>query len=286
MDHPRNGLRPLTVKGTIPVDRQGRIHGARWAWGRAAARWLLHGLLLAGAAAHAQGQPASPAAGREAWVDVDLSGDLQLLLQGVARQLAAEHRLDELRVLPVAPVLKLALPPGEVSLRGRPSAPAVFRARFSQWIEVRVNGRLWRTLAVPVTVQAQRPVLQTTRAVAAGEWIAAANTQVVQQDAGGTAAALPPAELQPQRHQALQALPAGTIVRRGDLRDVQVAARGSVVPVVFRSDAIEVQAMGTLMREAREGEAVRVRVPSLRSEVLARRVDGRFMAVAEPGVAR
>jgi hypothetical protein len=31
MAHPRNGLRPLPLKGTTPMDRQSRIHGVRWA---------------------------------------------------------------------------------------------------------------------------------------------------------------------------------------------------------------------------------------------------------------
>jgi flagella basal body P-ring formation protein FlgA len=262
---------------------------------RACGSWLA---LLACAAAHAQGGNVPAAAGAvaavpvhaaagEPWGDVDLTHAVQRVLQEVAQRLAAEHGLEQVSVQPLAGRVVLGLPPGAVDVQERRSTGAAWRTRFSQWLEVRVDGRLRRTLAVPVAASAQRRVLQAARPIAAGEWIDPRNTVAVLLDAATAAGALAASDWQPLRHRALQPVAAGAPVMLGALQDEQVAARGTVVPVLFRSAAVEVQTLGTLVQQAREGEAVRVRVPRLHTEVMARRVDGRYLVIEDqPGAAR
>jgi flagella basal body P-ring formation protein FlgA len=230
--------------------------------------------------------PVHAAAG-EPWGDVDLTHAVQRVLQEVAQRLAAEHGLEQVSVQPLAGRVVLGLPPGAVDVQERRSTGAAWRTRFSQWLEVRVDGRLRRTLAVPVAASAQRRVLQAARPIAAGEWIDPRNTVAVLLDAATAAGALAASDWQPLRHRALQPVAAGAPVMLGALQDEQVAARGTVVPVLFRSAAVEVQTLGTLVQQAREGEAVRVRVPRLHTEVMARRVDGRYLVIEDqPGAAR
>ena len=238
-------------------------------------RTVIATLLLAGAmAAHAA----------SALVDTDLSVPLQQALHELETQLAADLGLEDVSVQPLAGAPKAPLPPGLVSTRllggHRPAAPA-FRARLNPWVEIRVDGVLRRTLAVPVQVTARRRVLQATRAIAAGEALDAGNTQALLQDAATSADALAATELRPG-HRATEALAAGARGAPLGVRDRAGALRGTVVPVVFRLAAVEVQAPGTLLDdEAREGQAVRVRLPRLAAPVRAQRVQGQFIAIED-----
>lgn len=218
------------------------------------------------------------------WADTDLSGPVQQALHELETQLATDLGLEDVSVQLLAGTVKAQLPPGQVSahLRGgsRP-ASATFRARLQPWVEIRVDGVLRRTLAVPVQVTARRRVLQATRAIAVGEALDAGNTQAGLHDAAESAEALGAAELHPG-HRATEAVPAGAMVLRQAVRDGSRAVRGTVVPVVFRLAAVEVQAPGTLLDdEAREGQAVRVRLPRLATPVRARRMQGQFIAIQD-----
>lgn len=236
-------------------------------------RTALATLLLAGGMA---------ARAATAAVDTDLSVPLQQALHELETQLAADLGLEDVSVQPLAATLKASLPPGQVSMHllgGHRPAAATFRARLTPWMEVRVDGVLRRTVAVPVQVTAQRRVLQATRAIAAGDALDAGNTQVLRQDAALSADALAAADLRPG-HRATEAVAAGAVLPRHAVRDGSRAVRGTVVPVVFRVAAVEVQAPGTLLDdEAREGQAVRVRLPRLAAPVRAQRVQGQFIAI-------
>lgn len=217
-------------------------------------------------------------------VDTDLSAPLQQALHELEAQLAADLGLEDVSVQPLAGTLKAPLPPGQVSTRllgGSRPASSSFRARLQPWVEVRVDGVLRRTVAVPVQVTARRRVLQAARAIAIGEALDAGNTQALLQDAAGSADALAAADLR-AGHRATEALAAGAVVPRHAVRDGSRAVRGTVVPVVFRLAAVEVQAPGTLLDdEAREGQAVRVRLPRLAAPVRAQRVRGQFIAIED-----
>jgi hypothetical protein len=236
-------------------------------------RTLAAALLLAG----------GPAAHAAPPVDTDLSVPLQQALRELETQLAADLGLEDVSVQPLAAALQAPLPPGQISTRllGGHRPAAAFRARLNPWVEIRVDGVLRRTIAVPVQVTARRRVLQATRGIAAGEALGASNTQALLQDAAGSADALAAAELR-SGHRATEALAAGTVVPRRAVRDGSRAVRGTVVPVVFRLAAVEVQAPGTLLDdETREGQAVRVRLPRLAAPVRAQRVQGQFIAIED-----
>lgn len=219
-----------------------------------------------------------------AWLDTDLSNPVQEALHDLETQLAADLGLEDVSVRPLAGKVKAQLPPGQVSAHllggSRPAGPT-FRARLHPWVEIRVDGVLRRTLAVPVQVTARRRVLQATRAIAAGEALNADNTQPRLQDAAESAEALAAADLR-AGHRTTEAVAAGAVVTRHAVRDVSRALRGTVVPVTFRLAAVEVQAPGTLLDdEAREGQAVRVHLPRLATPVRARRVQGQFVAIED-----
>jgi flagella basal body P-ring formation protein FlgA len=223
------------------------------------------------------------------WVDTDLSGSVQEALHELESQLAADLGLEDVSVQLLAGTVKAPLPPGQVSahLRGgrRPASPT-FRARLQPWVEIRVDGVLRRTLAIPVQVTARRRVLQATRAIAVGEALGTGNTQAELHDAAESAEALDATELRPG-HRTTEAVAAGAMVLRHAVRDGSRAMRGTVVPVVFRLAAVEVQAPGTLLDdEAREGQAVRVRLPRLAAPVRAQRVQGQFVAIEDTGSQR
>jgi len=240
-----------------------------------ALRMTVAALLLAGSMAANAAAP---------WVDTDLSGPVQEALHELQTQLATDLGLEDVSVQPLAGTVKAPLPPGQVSahLRGgsRP-ASAAFHARLQPWVEIRVDGVLRRTLAIPVQVTGRRRVLQATRAIAAGEALGTGNTQAGLHDAAASAEALGVTELRPG-HRTTEAVAAGAMVPRHAVRDGSRAMRGTVVPVVFRLAAVEVQAPGTLLDdEAREGQAVRVRLPRLAAPVRAQRVQGQFIAIQD-----
>ncbi len=220
------------------------------------------------------------------WMDTDVSGPVQDALHELETQLATDLALEDVSVQLLAGTVKAQLPPGQVSahLRGgsRP-ASATFRTRLQPWVEIRVDGVLRRTLVVPVQVTARRRVLQATRAIAAGEALDAGNTQAGLHDAAESADVLGFKELRPG-HRTTEPVAAGAMVLRHAVRDGSRAVRGTVVPVVFRLAAVEVQAPGTLLDdEAREGQAVRVRLPRLSTPVRAQRVQGQFIAIQDKG---
>lgn len=224
-----------------------------------------------------------------AWLDTDLSNPVQEALHDLETQLAADLGLENVSVRLLAGTVQAPLPPGQVSAHllgdSRPAA-SKFRARLHPWVEIRVDGVLRRTLAVPVQVTARRRVLQATRAIAAGEALDAGNTQPLLQDAATSAAALAAADLR-AGHRTTEAVAAGAVVARQAVRDDSRAMRGTLVPVTFRLAAVEVQAPGTLLDdEAREGQAVRVRLPRLATPVLARRVQGQFIVIEDTGSPR
>jgi flagella basal body P-ring formation protein FlgA len=181
----------------------------------------------------------------------------------------ADQALAALRQLPEAagmslepggPVASLEVPAREFSLRARQIDAATLAPRMTVWVDVLVDGRVYRSAQVPVAVTDERTVLVALADMAAGDELVAARFETVRRNvAGARAAPLAAGKLQAGLRLARR-LRAGEVLGQDCLALADAVMAGDRVRVLSRESGLLIEMVGTVVHGGVPGQAVDVRV--------------------------
>lgn len=194
-------------------------------------------------------------------------------VSAVRSQFLPAHPRLEVKVA-VNPV-SLEVPVGKVELRARLLGSAALTARMSQWIDLLVDGVVYRSAVVQLNVSALQKVYVARRALEQGAWVSADDFAVVDVNVAGVTPVAVGAPLQPFRLR--EKLKDGQLlVATAQLGGGKVL-RGDQVKLVINSGQIGIETAAVAMAEAGPGQMLAVR-PVGGSDIVTGRV-GRSGAV-------
>jgi flagella basal body P-ring formation protein FlgA len=182
---------------------------------------------------------------------------LTLAQQQVRQVFAAPGLTLELRL--AAPLAELVAPPGALQYQARLADATRLHARMAVWIDVLAQDAVYRSVLVPLAVQAWREAYVARRALPAGALLAPADVELRREDVAGLAeAALAPGALA-SGGRLRQALEAGQIVTTRQVAGGDMVLRGDRVRLVSHGAGIAVETSAMAQADAVVGQQVRVK---------------------------
>jgi flagella basal body P-ring formation protein FlgA len=173
---------------------------------------------------------------------------------------------------------ELAAPLGEVRLVARMAAPGRLRSRMPVWVDVVVQGGVYRSVVVPLLVSVPRPVYVARRALAAGGSVTAADFDLSEQDI----AVLADEALTPDRlggaGRMRQGLEAGQVATLRQVAPAGMVLRGDQVRLQTAAAGIAIETDAYAQADGKLGQHIPVR-PAHSDETI-------MAWVSAPGVVR
>ncbi|RYY97468.1 MAG: flagellar basal body P-ring formation protein FlgA [Comamonadaceae bacterium] len=156
---------------------------------------------------------------------------------------------------------------GELRLQARDPGAVQLRSRMTVWVDVWASSRFVRAIPVTFAVAAwgERPLL--VGALRAGAPLADGTVAFAEVDLTAVAGA-PLASVDGLR--ARRALPAGEMLRKGNVEPVPAVARGTWAALRSGEGAVRTEARVQVLQDGRIGEQVRVRASGAAASLLAR----------------
>jgi flagella basal body P-ring formation protein FlgA len=194
-------------------------------------------------------------------------------LNDVARQrIAALHGVayERLELTPLGAPADVQVPEGDVVLRAR-EVPVTLRQRTAVWVDVLVDGAVYRSVTVPFQVQAWSSVLVARRALARDTQATQADFDVARRDVLGLAAA---AAAVPERWSGLrlkEALDEGQVLLRTHVVPAGSVRRGDRLTLVVDEGGVRIESAAVAQDDGATGALVRVK-PAGSTETVAARV--------------
>ncbi len=156
-----------------------------------------------------------------------------------------------------APPADVLVPVGQVALRPRALPARPEHGRSPVWIDVLVNGAMYRSVVVQLAVSVRRQAYLARHDIEAGSLVTAADFELVEADVAGTDALAAQPPLAPFR--AARALRAGQPLTGAAMLAGGTVLRGDPVRLTIHAGAIGIDTAGVAMDDARPGQQVRVR---------------------------
>lgn len=148
------------------------------------------------------------------------------------------------------------VPAGQLALRAR-ALPARLHGRVPVWVDVHVNGALYRSLVVQLAVTLRQQAYLARHAIDAGSFVTAADFDIVEADVAATGAVPVQQPLAPFR--AARALRAGQPLTAAAMLAGGAVRRGDQFRLAVRTGAIGIDTAGVAMDDAGPGQPIRVR---------------------------
>jgi flagella basal body P-ring formation protein FlgA len=156
-----------------------------------------------------------------------------------------------------APPADVLVPAGQLELRPRALPAKPQNGRAPVWIDLHVNGELYRSVVVQLAVSVHRQAYLARHAIDAGNLVTAADFEIADADVPGTDALQAGQPLAPFR--AARSLRTGQPLTSAAMLAGGTILRGDQVRLTVRAGAIGVDTAGVAMDDAGPGQAVRVR---------------------------
>lgn len=188
-------------------------------------------------------------------------------VDAVRKEFAAAHPGLDVRV--AAQPAALEVPIGTLELRARRVNGTALAARMPQWVDVFVNGAVYRSAVVQLAVSQQRKVYVALRALEQGAWVGAGDFSVVDANVAGVATVPVGTAMQPFRLR--EPLREGQLLTNGVMLGGGTILRGDNVRLVIQSGQIGIETTGVAMADAAPGEKLAVR-PDGASDIVSGRV--------------
>jgi flagella basal body P-ring formation protein FlgA len=194
------------------------------------------------------------------------SGATQRLKGAAMSRVAERHLLVELgrqfaavEATPSAPLPDIDVPMGLVALRPRPLNPAHAGSSQSVWIDVLVEGILYRSVQVPFQVRLQQQLQIAIRDLPAGTLVSSADFEARNMVvSGGDRRMLPAVALQGTMR-VRSRIGIGETVRANQLIDETTLQRGDVVKLVLAAGGVTVETHAVAQQTAVLGQEVKVK---------------------------
>lgn len=162
----------------------------------------------------------------------------------------------------------LEVPLGAIDIRMRALSEPRLAARMPVWLDIRVDGALYRSLVVPLLVAARQPVYVARHALAAGAQ--AVGDDFERRDGNVVGLEALPAAPQAQGWRLRHALAQGQVLTQAAMPQAGMVFRGDAVRLLIRHGAVEIEARGVALADAAPGQALAVRLPAAAEAVNAR----------------
>lgn len=167
-----------------------------------------------------------------------------------------------------APPADVLVPVGQLELHTRALPAQPRNGRAPVWIDLRVNGELYRSVVVQLNVSVHQQAYLARHAIDAGELVTAADFEIAAADVAGTDALPTQQPLAPFR--AARALRTGQALTSAAMLPSGTVLRGDQVRLTIRAGAIGIDAAGVAMDDAGTGQPVRVRPSGSQDIVIGR----------------
>ncbi|MEM5421260.1 flagellar basal body P-ring formation chaperone FlgA [Paraburkholderia ferrariae] len=165
-----------------------------------------------------------------------------------------------IRLTPLDAPAALALPVGRIDYRARPmDAPRPLPRRMAQWVDISVDGRLYRSVPVTFEIHAQTEALVAGRELTHDEPLAADAASVHDVDAAGVKDKLLPADALAAGLHVRRELPAGTALTWADVGTPPAVARGDWVTLRVGAGAVRIEERVQALEDGQLGAAVHVK---------------------------
>lgn len=192
----------------------------------------------------------------------------------VRMRLAEQHpELSRVEVIAAGDFPAVRGPAGEWRLIARATRGDALAKRVSVWIDLEVDGAVYRSLPVWVGVSAYRPVMVAQRAYRSKESLAASHFAVEERDIAGLRETPLPVGTSLDGLRARRALFPGAIVQAGDVEARPSVVADEEIDVQLRAGPIAINTRAIAEEEGSEGAYIRVRNPASALTYTARVVD-------------
>jgi flagella basal body P-ring formation protein FlgA len=162
-----------------------------------------------------------------------------------------------LEVTVTAPPADLDVPTGPLELRARRVGPANLAPRMPLWIDLVVNGAVYRSAVVQLAIAARQPAYVALHPMAPGAWAGQDDFAIAESNVAGIAAVPVGAPLAPFRLR--EPLKAGQLLAGSAVGAGNRVLRGDQVKLVITSGQIGIETSGVAMAEAGPGQLLAVR---------------------------
>jgi flagellar basal body P-ring formation protein FlgA len=188
--------------------------------------------------------------------------------QAVAGQLLMAAATDGLQAQFAATGLKLAaqvltepadidVPAGHLELRVRPLPQSALSARMPLWVDLVVDGAVYRSVVVPLAVTARRQAYVAAHAMESGAWVTSADFTVADASVAGINTVKVEGTLAPFRLR--QELKAGQPLATDAVNASGRVLRGDQVRLVVSAGQIGIETSAIAMAEGAPGQLIAVR---------------------------
>jgi flagella basal body P-ring formation protein FlgA len=225
-------------------------------------------------------------------VDIEWSGAPNVQVVSIARQIAGKDVIDMAMAYleTVDPhagftfnvaraVEAVDVPSGAAKLHVRGIDPAILAPRTVVWVDISVDGTLYRSVQVPVDVMLERMVLVARADLRAGETVRAAQFTAERRNVAGQGKAMPDALPAIGQLRLARAVRAGEVLTAEKIMMADGVMAGDPVRVVARTHGMAVEMDGIVVRGGSSGQGVGVRVAHSAQTIAGNLADGRTVFV-------
>lgn len=192
----------------------------------------------------------------------------------LTKALQQEGRKIELTPAEAAPEIKL--PRGEVSLRARVAANAQPRRQMTAWVDISLDGALYRTVPLVFTVSLMEPVLVTRVDMSKGQAAACTNLEIQQRDIAALPSTPQTGDCANMQHRLRRNVAAGSVLMAGELEPIPAVSEGDLVTLEVTNGAVSLESRALALTDGQIGQRIAVRATTSQESILA--------TVVAPGV--
>jgi flagella basal body P-ring formation protein FlgA len=162
------------------------------------------------------------------------------------------------------------VPVGNISIAARAGEAGTLGARMPVWVDIAVDGQLYRSVVVGVVVKLYRSVYVARHALAAGAELNLSDLDTVQMDVAGMPGTLSTESALAPRARMLLAAGSGAVLLNKHVAAAPMVMRGDQVTLVAHSGGLTIETAATALDNAMVGRDVRVQGTHGSAPVMAR----------------
>lgn len=198
--------------------------------------------------------------------------------KGIAARFGGEY--DEIELTPVGKVADVQVADGRLELRPRETAGPL-RPRTTAWIDVLVDGAVYRSVALPFQAKAWRTVALTRRTLPADAQVGADDVRLARQEVLALPGQPAPAPALGEHWRLRTAVAEGEVLLRERLVPAGAIRRGDRVTLLVTAGAIRIESVAVAQEDGVMGGLLQVLPAGGNTAVKARVIGTHLVAIDE-----
>lgn len=189
--------------------------------------------------------------------NVEAGSITDMAIRAVQSQL--QNRFVRVSASVATPVQPVRVPFGNLTMRVRPLDKTTLYARLPVWVDILVNGELYRSVVVPVNIKAEREVMVAVRDIAAGSTVSAKDFSTQVEDAAGFRDPVDIANVHDATMRMRRAISRGRILTQQDIYPTGAVLKGDVIKLTYSNATISLETTAIADQDGQAGEMIRVK---------------------------